>query len=81
MDFVAKIVSEIDNDMRTTIRKLATGQGVSIQTIQKTKHKNLDLTKKSARWVPKLVSSDLRGVFGHGSPPLNDTAALHHDHG
>ncbi len=81
MDFVAKIVSEIDSDMRTTIRKFATRQGVSIQTIQKTKHKNLDLTKKSARWVPKLVSSDLRGVLAHGPPPLNDTAGLHHDHG
>ncbi len=56
-DFVAEIAAEVDEDRRITIRKLAAGQGVCMRTIQLTLHEDLDLSKKSARWVPKLLTS------------------------
>jgi hypothetical protein len=56
-DFVAEIAAEVDEDRRITIRKLAAAHGVSMRTIQLTLHEDLDLSKKSARWVPKLLTS------------------------
>ena len=50
--FVADIAADIKKDRRVTIRKLALAHGVSTCTIQNTLHKDLNLAKKSARWVP-----------------------------
>ncbi len=44
--------------MLQAIKKLATGHGVSIQTIQSRLRVDLDLTKWSARWVPKLLNRE-----------------------
>jgi histone-lysine N-methyltransferase SETMAR len=56
-DFVAEITAEVEDDRRITIRKLAAAHGVCMRTIQLTLHEDLDLSKKSARWVPKLLTS------------------------
>jgi hypothetical protein len=56
-DFVAEIATEVEDDQRITIRKLAAAHGVCMRTIQLTLHEDLDLSKKSTRWVPKLLTS------------------------
>jgi histone-lysine N-methyltransferase SETMAR len=56
-NFVAKIAVEVEDDRRITIRKLAAANGVCMRTFQLTLHEDLDLSKKSARWVPKLLTS------------------------
>jgi hypothetical protein len=56
-DFVAEIAAEVEVDRQITIRKLAATHGVCKRTIQLTLHEDLDLSKKSARWVPKLLTS------------------------
>jgi histone-lysine N-methyltransferase SETMAR len=56
--FVAEIAAEIESDRRVTVRKLARAHGVSTRTIHATLHGDLHLSKKSARWVPKLLSDD-----------------------
>jgi hypothetical protein len=43
-----------------TIQKVAEAHGVSTRTIHATLHDNLHLSKKSARWVPKLLSQDMK---------------------
>ena len=55
---IADIAAEVEKDGRVTIRKLAEGHGVSNDTIHKILHDDLGLSKKSARWVPKLLSKD-----------------------
>ncbi len=56
-DFVATIAAEVEVDRQITIQKLAAAHGVCRRTIQLTLHKDLDLSKKSSRWVPKLLKS------------------------
>jgi histone-lysine N-methyltransferase SETMAR len=56
-DFVAEIAAKEDKDRRVTIRKLAAAHGVCMRTVQLTLHEDLDLSKKSARWVPKLLTN------------------------
>jgi hypothetical protein len=46
-DFVVKITSEIDNDRRMTIRKLATAMCGAFRLSMNTLHEDLDRTKKS----------------------------------
>jgi hypothetical protein len=56
-DFIAEIAAEVEDDRRITIQKLTATHGVCKRTIQLTLHEDLDLSKKSARWVPKLLTS------------------------
>ncbi len=58
--FVADIASEVESDRRVTVRKLARIHGVSTMTIHATLHDDLSLSKKSARWVPKFLSDDVK---------------------
>ncbi len=55
--FVTKIAVDVEIDRHTMIRKLAATHGMCTRTIQLTLHEDLDLSKKSARWVPKLLTS------------------------
>ena len=55
---IADIAAEVEKDGRVTIRKLAESHGVSNDTIHKILHDDLGLSKKSARWVPKLLSKE-----------------------
>ncbi len=43
-----------------TVRKLTRVHGVSTRTINATLHNDLNLSKKSARWVPKLLSNKMK---------------------
>jgi hypothetical protein len=56
-DFIAEIAAKVEDDQRITIRKLAAAHGVCMQTIQLTLHEDLDLSKKSSRGVPNLLTS------------------------
>jgi hypothetical protein len=55
VDFVSAVVEE---DRRVKIRHLSRVTGASIGTIYNILHKDLGLTKKSARWVPKLLTKE-----------------------
>jgi hypothetical protein len=54
--FMADVAADIENDRQVTLNKLARAHGVSKRMISLTLRHNLNLTKKSARWVPKLRS-------------------------
>jgi hypothetical protein len=43
-----------------TLNKLARAHGVSKRTINLTLRHDLNLTKKSARWVPKLLTDEMK---------------------
>jgi hypothetical protein len=58
--FVADITAQVANDRRVTVRKLCEAHGVSTRIIHATLHDDLHLSKKSARWVPKLLSQDMK---------------------
>ncbi len=58
--FIADIAAEVESDRRVTVRKLARIHGVLTRTIHATLHDDLNLSKKSARWVPKLLSDDMK---------------------
>jgi histone-lysine N-methyltransferase SETMAR len=53
---VASVAAAIEEDRRLCIKKLASGLGTSFGTIYNIIHEDLGLVKKSARWVPKLLS-------------------------
>ncbi len=55
---IANIAADVQQDGRVTIRDRATAYGVSKDTIHKILTEDLGLSKKSARWVPKLLSPD-----------------------
>jgi hypothetical protein len=57
--FIADIAMEVESDRHVTVRKLVRVHGVSTRTIHATLHDDLNLSKKSARWVPKLLSDDM----------------------
>ena len=55
---IADIAAEVNRDGRVTVRGLSDTYGVSTQTIHRILHEDLGLSKKSARWVPKLLSKE-----------------------
>ncbi len=55
---IADIAADIEENGRLTIRALASTYGLSAATVHKILHDELGLSKKSARWVPKLLSED-----------------------
>jgi histone-lysine N-methyltransferase SETMAR len=57
-DVVAAVAATIETDRRLTIREIAGMLGLTFATVQSTLTVDLGLVKKSARWVPKLLSSD-----------------------
>jgi hypothetical protein len=58
--FIAYDATQVANDGHVTIRKLAETHGVSTKTIHTTLHEDLHLSKKSARWVPKLLNQEMK---------------------
>jgi histone-lysine N-methyltransferase SETMAR len=58
--FIADVAADIENDRRVTVKKLAHAYGVSRRTIHLTLKNDLNLSKKSARWVPKLLTEDMK---------------------
>jgi hypothetical protein len=55
--FGAEITAEVEVDRQTTIQKLVAAHRVWMRMIELTLHKDLDLSKKSGRWVLKLLTS------------------------
>jgi hypothetical protein len=76
-------------DPGVTVRKLALAHGVSKNTIHNTFHKDLNLSKKSARWVPKLLTDERKmergrmseAVFGVDPLPFKGNVGVHCDDG
>jgi histone-lysine N-methyltransferase SETMAR len=58
VNLVASVAAAVKEDARVSIQELASANGVSYGTIQTILHDDLGLSKKSARWVPKLLSDD-----------------------
>jgi hypothetical protein len=58
--FIVKITTEVESDRHVTVRKLARAHGVLTKTIHATFHKDLNLSKKSEKWVPKLLNEDIK---------------------
>ncbi len=56
-DAVASIAA-VEKNRRITVRELAAVHGLTFGTVQAILTDDLGLVKKSARWVPKLLSSD-----------------------
>jgi hypothetical protein len=54
----ASITAAIEKDRRITVRELAATHGLPIGTVHAILKEDLGLVKKSARWVPKLLSSE-----------------------
>ncbi len=57
-NIVADVAAAVETDRRLTIRELAVMLDLTFSTVQSTLTVDLGLVKKSARWVPKLLSSD-----------------------
>jgi hypothetical protein len=60
LPLVAKIATKVKSDRHVTTKKLARAHGVSTKTIHTTLQKDLNLSKKLARWVPKLLNDNMK---------------------
>jgi hypothetical protein len=58
MEIIAAVAADVKADCRITCRDLATAHGVSFGTMHNILHEKLGLVKKSACWVPKLLSTE-----------------------
>ncbi len=54
----AAVAAAVAEDRRVSIQDLARAHGMSYGTISRILHSQLGLVKKSARWVPKLLSKE-----------------------
>ncbi len=59
-DLIASVAAAVAEDRRVSIQDLARAHGTSYGTISRILHSHLGLVKKSARWVPKLLSTPRR---------------------
>ena len=57
-DSVAAVAAAIEEDQRFSVRSLSSVTGLSVTTIHRILTKDLGLVKKSARWIPKILSDD-----------------------
>ncbi len=55
---IASVAAAVAEDHRVSIQDLAWAHGTSYGTISRILHSQLGLVKKSARWVPKLLSKE-----------------------
>ncbi len=55
-NIAAAVAADIKEDRRLSVKELASYHGM----MNKILHDDLGLVKKSARWVPKLLSDDLK---------------------
>jgi hypothetical protein len=60
LTFIADVAANIEKDRRVTVRRLALAHGVSKNTIHSMLQQDLNLSKKSARWVPKLLTEGMK---------------------
>jgi hypothetical protein len=57
-DVMAAVAAAVETDRRLTIREIAGMLGLTFAIVQSTLTVDLGLVKKSARWVPKLLSTE-----------------------
>ena len=57
-NLIQAVKADVEDDRRVTVQQLAEWHAVSLETIISVLHKDLGLSKKSARWVPKLLSDE-----------------------
>ena len=57
-DSVASVAAAIEEDRHFSVRSLSSVTGLSVTTIHRILTKDLGLVKKSARWIPKILSDD-----------------------
>ena len=57
-DLIANVAVAIAEDGRLTVRELAKAYNTSYHSIHNILKNDLGLSKKSARWVPKLLSEE-----------------------
>jgi hypothetical protein len=50
----------MESDRRVTVRKLTWAHDVTIKTIHATLHKDMNLSKKSAKREPKLINVEVK---------------------
>ncbi len=55
---IASVAAAVEQDRRLSVKSFAVAHGVGVGTIHRILHEDLGLEKKSARWVPKLLSQD-----------------------
>ncbi len=60
LNSITDVAADVEIDRRVTLNKLARAHGVSKRTINLTLRHDLNLTKKSARWVPKLLTEEMK---------------------
>ncbi len=58
--FFAYFTAEFASNNWVKIRKLAHALGVSTKAIHTTLHEDLNLSKKSARWVSRLLNKEMK---------------------
>ncbi len=59
-DVIASVAATVEEDRWVTINSIALANEVSVKTVLAILHKDLGLLKKSAKWVPRLLNSDLK---------------------
>jgi hypothetical protein len=57
---IADVTTKIENDQQVKVKNLTPAYRVSKRTIHVTLHHDLNLTKKPARWFPKLLTYDMK---------------------
>ena len=55
---IAAVAAVIEDDRRTTMDQIIAETGLSHGNVQQIMYKDLNLVKKSARWIPRLLSGD-----------------------
>ncbi len=58
--FIADMAAEVENDRRENVRKLAQAHDVSARTVYAALMRTAKLLKKSARWVNKRSSLEMK---------------------
>ena len=57
-EIVSKIKEIIEGDARSTVRDIARKVGISLSTVHLILKKHFKVRKKSARWVPHLLTDE-----------------------
>jgi hypothetical protein len=61
---IAEIAVEVENDQQESVMKLAQAHDRSAPTVHATLYKDLQLSKKSARWVTKTLYKKMKEERG-----------------
>ena len=57
-EIIDKIHDMVMDDRRVKVREIASAVGISTERVHNILHQHLDMTKLSARWVPRLLTLD-----------------------